>query len=286
MWQRTYTAYNGGGGSGYGICKADGNNLYIVGYSFAPSVPFFYILKVNEYGDTIWTRIFGYGGRIYSAVSSGDGGCVFTGDWGQAFAIKMNSNGDTVWQKSYNGNRCFDIKKTNDGGYIMCGEDLSGPTISGFVCKIDSYGKSTMAKIYSNPYTIDLLGIAIAPNGGYVVVGDIFGPPVLIRNSYIIAINDTGSIIWQKKYSFGIDSYISSISFIGFSIIFGGTVQTTQNSDSTRVFVVKSNFNGDSTKSVIFRAYDFCYLPNVLTLDMNKILFTYNNAYFARNGYR
>ena len=89
-------------------------------------------------------------------------GCIF----------KVNSVGDSLWQRSFSNydsgveEYLHDIKKTPDGGYVLCGAPHYAPNSQSWVVKTDSLGiapgmvtvginelriKSEEVKIYPNP---------------------------------------------------------------------------------------------------------------------------------------
>src|SRR3972149_1268473 len=87
-WQRLYDKTN------YDICEdicaADNGNFYVAGSVYQTA----FVMKMNPYGDTIWTRIISVG-LARAVTSSGDGGCVFTGENGSSsYSAKLNSNGN------------------------------------------------------------------------------------------------------------------------------------------------------------------------------------------------
>ena len=153
-WEKIY---NGPGNNSDGfrsICQAEGENIYVVGYSWiSGNQKRMYIVKLNKFGDTVWTRILGNangGGPVAMAIApSGDGGCVFTGTWDSAFTAKLNSDGDIIWLKKYAyGNIILrDIKKTANGGYITCGSYVN-TNFDGYILKIDSIGNLEWEKVY------------------------------------------------------------------------------------------------------------------------------------------
>jgi len=203
-WQRVYNI-NIAEAEAYDICEADGNNFYIAGSAGAIQT-YMCVIKINQYGDTLWTRNYG-GGRIYAVTSSGDGGCVFTGDIGSSFAIKINMNGDTVWTRFYNGKRAYEIKKTIDGGYILCGDKANGFNRDGYVCKIDSLGNSQWEKTYPGGYVVDFQVIDLASDvNGYVITGSKYDTPNGQSLALFLKINNVGDTIWQKTYNIGIDA--------------------------------------------------------------------------------
>ena len=56
-WQKTYESFIGGDEEGYDGCAADGSNFYIVGYTGILDY-YMYVLKMNQLGDTLWTRTY------------------------------------------------------------------------------------------------------------------------------------------------------------------------------------------------------------------------------------
>ncbi len=121
MWQRTYNGPANQNDRVFSLSPADGNNFYAVG-STVISGNYHYILKLNEFGDTIWTRLFQFappfGDFSLSSTEDGNDGVVVTGDSDSSFTLRLDKNGNIVWYKSYNmiavtGNRV--IKKITMG---------------------------------------------------------------------------------------------------------------------------------------------------------------------------
>ena len=96
-WQRTYDGKDHLSDGSFGVCKADGDNIYVAGYTtLLPNRTYIYVLKLNPFGDTIWTRTISLG------TNSGE----------IANAIVANNDGSL---KSFNKNIRFNlVKKTND----------------------------------------------------------------------------------------------------------------------------------------------------------------------------
>ncbi|MFC2092743.1 T9SS type A sorting domain-containing protein [Bacteroidota bacterium] len=92
----------------------------------------YYLIKTDEFGDTVWTKTFGGGAGdgARSGHQTSDGGYIVSG-WAcsfgnsyQVYIVKTNSQGDKLWDKIYGGSspdesQC--IKQTSDGGYISVG---------------------------------------------------------------------------------------------------------------------------------------------------------------------
>jgi hypothetical protein len=137
-----------------------------------------------------------------------------------ALAILLNSFGQVPsieWEKSYGGSLLDEvgsIRQTSDGGYIIAGEtssnDIDVSVNNGlhdfWLIKIDengtiswenSFGGSQMEKAHSVEETSD---------GGYIIAGESSSNDgdLTINNGdrdfWIIRVNVTGNLVWQKSY--------------------------------------------------------------------------------------
>jgi hypothetical protein len=201
-WQRTYDSPIHGQDIGYDICKANGDNYYIVGYSQYP--PYgqdsLFVLKVNEFGDTLWCRFIN-GGVAFAAVSSGDGGCVLTGANGVAFTVKLDSLGNTVWNRTYGGSDifCYDIVRSTDGSYLACGYRIS-LGYDGYILKIDSIGNLLWQLIIPSSGSKRLYTIIEAIDGGYLLGGAYQQTLNDLNKGLLIKLDTNGNAQWEKTF--------------------------------------------------------------------------------------
>lgn len=262
-WQKTYHAIPDGDEEFFDVCEADNNNYYIVGIT-APGFRYGYVVKITEYGDTIWTKKYSFIGEIYTVAPTSDGGCIFAGYTGQAFACRINSNGDTLWFRQYNTINFQDIKKTLDGNYILCGANYSNGHYNGYACLIDINGNLLWEKIYPAIFTLDLIRVELALDGGYIIGGtqknNTNGP----ETAYICKINDIGSIVWEKNYNnFNFNFNIVS----GIQTCNEGYILTVT---ASKLWTLKINTNGDSLRSNIYPMSDYMYMASILKISENK----------------
>ncbi len=143
---------------GYATCRADGDNLYVLGSISNARI---YLLKLNALGDTIWTKLLGNDfSRGRAIVESDSGSCVLTGDIenGQAFAIKIGKSGNIIWEKYYGGSyvQIYCIKPTQQRGYLLCGSQAPFEAI---VLKIDYEGELVWSKGFSAGYKINFQSV-------------------------------------------------------------------------------------------------------------------------------
>ncbi|UCE65799.1 MAG: T9SS type A sorting domain-containing protein [Candidatus Zixiibacteriota bacterium] len=110
----------------YAVAQTDDGGYIMTGF-------YFWTVKTDEYGDTLWTRHYAIGevGYAYSIRQTNDGGFLLAGfidppfeDQGQLYIVKTDNYGNSMWEVEY-GDRgreqCYDAIQTNDGGYMAAG---------------------------------------------------------------------------------------------------------------------------------------------------------------------
>jgi hypothetical protein len=204
IWQRDYPNPVGFRSYSQEICKTNDDNLVIAGYIYPDYYSKIFIIKINQYGDTIWTRIIGNDDNSYqeahTVTATKDGGCVFTGYCDSAYAIKLNNEGNIVWQKFYGEQNitCLDIKNTKDGGYIACGKDYR-INFDGFIMKIDSLGNLEWKRSYYSGFLYSFINIVEGIDTGYIIAGTVDTSENGIPKALLMKINNFGDIVWEKR---------------------------------------------------------------------------------------
>jgi hypothetical protein len=154
LWTRVY----GGTGQdeGRSVQQTSDGGYIIAGFSssFGAGMYDVYLIKTSATGDTLWTRTYGgmdedYG---YSVQQTQEGGYIVAGTttsfgnlW-KVYLIKTNTRGDTLWTRTYGGvnySEGYSVQQTTDGGYIVTGYTVFGPTAQVYLIKTDSLGNST-----------------------------------------------------------------------------------------------------------------------------------------------
>lgn len=115
----------------------------------------------------------------------------------------------TTFQKTYGGtsdDRAHSIQQTSDGGYVVAGETTSygAGDKDIFVMKIDVNGVEQWTKTYGSTFADDGFSITIKQTSdlGFIVSGSTNGFGAgSFDDSYIIKIDNTGAIQWEKRIS-------------------------------------------------------------------------------------
>ena len=144
-----------------------------------------YLVKTDEYGDTLWTKAYGGTGSDVAehVQQTPDGGYIIAGyteSFGtgsyDAYLLKTDSLGDTTWTKTYGGvdfDKATSVQQTTDGGYIIAGmtKSYGAGNMDVYVIKTNENGDTLWTKTYGgNNYDLASY-LKQTSDGGYVIAG-------------------------------------------------------------------------------------------------------------------
>ncbi len=217
--------------SGYIIAASSRSNNGDITSNFGASD--YWVVKLNKLGVIQWQKTFGGGlsdnisaiievaSGGYIVAGSGAGGGMIIGNHGNLdyWILKLDDSGGVQWQQSYGGSKhdhLQRIKATKDGGYIMVGATLSANgdvsqnhgSYDYWLLKIDGEGKIQWQKSYGGTGVDWAYDVRQVPSGGFIIAGatgsnngDVTANHSLDSNYsdyWIVRVNDTGAIVWQK----------------------------------------------------------------------------------------
>ncbi|WP_294240881.1 hypothetical protein [Chryseobacterium sp. sg2396] len=142
------------------------------------------------------------------------------------WVVKLTSTGTLTWQQTYDNpgpkdasvgsDYLYDIAPASDGtGYILTGYGSSyyqttnaGSSFDYFVVKINLTGTAQWSKLYGSPGSESSYSVTPTSDGGCVVVGysagsaagDVTGTNHGGNDMWILRLNPSGDIVWQKLY--------------------------------------------------------------------------------------
>jgi len=203
-----------------------------------------YLIKVNESGDTLWTKIFEEGSeRGLSLEITTDGEFIITGkDSSGLFLRKISSSGVTLWSKTYGLLNSIgkSVKETSDGGFIIVGDDSVG-IVDLILIKTDSVGDTIWTRTYGGAYPDYGSDVLQTPDGGYVLLGTLFNGGV--SDVWLIKTDGDGDIEWTQQYggsTIDMGYSIAATTDGGFII----TGMTTSFGTGGDIYLIKTNSSG------------------------------------------
>ncbi len=160
------------------------------------------------------------GGYIVAGYGYGNGGDI-TGNHGgyDYWIVKLTSSGLIQWQKSLGGSNwefAYSIVQTTDSGYIVAGYSQStdgnvtynNGLADFWIVKLSNSGNLQWQKSFGGSQNDIANSIIQTTDGGYIIAGsstsndgDVFGHhgSTDFADFWIVKINDTGVIQWQKS---------------------------------------------------------------------------------------
>lgn len=207
-WYRTY-----GGPSenvAAGVITALNGDIVVVGWtrSFGAGGSDVYLLRMNEQGDTLWTRTYGgiaddYGYSICETVDHGfaiSGGTQSFGGNQQIYMIRTDASGALLWQRTFGGSgddygQC--ICQLPDGGFAVGGVADGGYAL----LRVTAIGDSVWKNIYGSGtcYSLELCS-----DGGLGSVGsrqqNCCNPARSCQRPLVVRIDSAGTVRWSYEY--------------------------------------------------------------------------------------
>lgn len=213
IWSRVYGGSSADGA--YSLQQTTDGGFIIGAHvnSFGAGRHDVYLIKINNNGDTLWTKTFGGDGedRFRELHQTADGGFILVSETlsfgvvnSDVYLIKTDSIGNLLWTKTYGGSSSdygYSVRQTSDGGYIIAGytRSFGAEGTDVYIIKTDSIGNLDWTKSYGGSSDDYGYSIRQTTDGGYIVAGytESFGEA---GDVYLIRIDSNGDLIWSKVF--------------------------------------------------------------------------------------
>jgi len=212
LWHRVLGS--GTSDSAYGVVEDPGTGYIIAGNSgsFGVGNGDGWAVKISTAGAILWQRAYGHtesdlfyavereaGGNLLFAGSTASFGAVDTDGW----IIKTDTTGVILWDRRYGGNDLdifYSVISTTDGGYLAAGRTGSSNP-EGWLVKTDASGAVVWEYSYGSSY-FDMFTSAIQTHdGGYIATGTMTIAASPQEYIWLVKIDSTGTVEWQKRYA-------------------------------------------------------------------------------------
>ena len=214
MWSRAYGTDQGDWCATMVPVAAGG--WLMCGFTFPPAslYPDAYLVRVNDGGDTLWTRIVG-GAQTSEAAHAilplADGGFLIAGDMdvtqqglADVYLIRINAGGDTLWTRTYEQptiEGASGICALSDGNILIAGSyhATQNDPIDFYLMKITLSSDTLWTRSYGAAGNDLLYKVLPTADGGAVFTGltDSFDPG---GDLYLGKINSAGDSLWVHLY--------------------------------------------------------------------------------------
>ncbi len=190
------------------VLKETSDGKYLVGgftHSFGKAGDIM-VLKLDSDGNLEWQKRYG-GGKFEepSTILEVSDGYIFLeqsssfSSTADGWIFKVDEDGNVLWQKRYGGGKFDELsagRLTPDGGFIVAGETKSFAAINEdfWVVKFDSDGNIQWQKRHGGSGIDEAEAIALAPDGGSIVVGTTRSFGVAGEDVWMMRLDSAGEV--------------------------------------------------------------------------------------------
>lgn len=233
QWQKTY---GGAKGDLLSSIEPTSDGGYVAaGYSYSHRSGYdavdAWVVKLDSAGNVVWQKAYGTANAHECASSvkqTSDGGYIVAGIVSvsgvpSVWLFKLDSVGALGWQNRYGtgsgGQLCGefrandpDVLVTSDGGYFVDPVYFYGQQPNdGYAMKVDSAGKVLWRKQYATALNEWFKSAETTSDGGFVLTG-LVGDAGNLDHPWVVRIDSTGNVQWQKTYGLTTDdAYASAV---------------------------------------------------------------------------
>lgn len=251
-WTRQVGGAPGDSQYGQAVAVASDGAFGVVGYTNGPGAGGndIYFVKASSSGNLLWVKTLGGTGHDYahSICRTTDDGFVIAGrttGFGaggmDAYIVKTNSDGVPLWSRTFGhtgSDEAFDIKQTNDGGFIVSGEigmDM-------LLLKLASDGNLQWSKKYGTTGFEYGNSVQQTSDGGFIL-GGVTG---LSGNfeAYLVKTGSDGVMEWSRSYGGSANDWIQSVIQSTDGGFVGCGYTNSFGAGGSDVFIIKTSTDG------------------------------------------
>jgi hypothetical protein len=206
---------------GRGILSLPDSTYIISGIAYSSMPNTGYLIRINDSGDTLWTKVFN--GYAYQIKQVSDSFGIIAGVTDMR---KIDFAGNIKWIAVVN---CIDFAKSGDNSYYA----LSGNNIS----RILDDGSVAWTKAYVDSLQYCGQSIASTGDGNFIVTGYV---KATVSDIFIIKLNSSGNILHKTVFAGAGEGHCILQNSDGSYVIGGMTNPLVPNTDTRDALIIKT----------------------------------------------
>lgn len=209
VWQKQYGEPDVIEGA-YGLAAMASGGWIMAGLVGSSSATDGRVVRVDSTGSVVWAQDVGTKEQeeFRGVVALGDGGAVAVGTSSKSsitdlWLVRFAGNGSVTWQASLGGTAGEGGKaviSAAGGGFVAVGNTTANTSTDALVIRTDAKGVPLWQKILGDSGHAEYgTGIAAAPDGGYLIVGD----STVVGGTMDMALwhlGADGQVLWEKLW--------------------------------------------------------------------------------------
>jgi hypothetical protein len=187
-FNKTYSSANGNATNG--ICSTSNQGMILTGFSRNPNNKDMLVVRTDNNGDTLWSRIYENGGsdEAYCVKEAMDGSIIIGG---KKSITRLDAGGNIIW--SYAGDfYIHEVQQTLDGRFLCVGDSAG----VGLIWTIYQNGATNFASTFHFGSMTSFNSIRQTLDGGFIALGAVY-------NAGMVAVKTDGggNMQWSKVYT-------------------------------------------------------------------------------------
>lgn len=185
-----------------------------------------FITMESRIACAAWTRVIGTPDTdiLGSVARTSDGGSVIAGaswtdDGSDTWLVRMDRTGNVLWQRKYYSERTEyprSIIETRDGGFMLLGDTrLAGGKEDIWCARLDSAGNVQWQQTYGGADTDWGVDVVEVSSAGFLIAAHTMSFGLGLNDVWILYIDSSGGIVWQRTYGSPDQDYVSSLYLTG-----------------------------------------------------------------------
>ena len=240
-----------------------------------------YLIKLNENGNTVWIKTFGWvHDDLIRSIKEVSDGFIIVGDaWDYGFgrldiyAIKIDFDGNMIWNNLYGSNSKdtgYDVIEVKNENLAILGysrDSDNDPAGDITLIKTDGEGNEIWKKYYGTNYDDYGIEICDIENDKLLIIGTKAGFYDDVYATYfnshdadimLICVDEDGNELWQNTYGGEGHDFGYSVCTIDNSIYICGSTQSEGNGNFD-MLLLKTDSQGDKLWSKTFGGAEYDY---------------------------
>lgn len=181
---------------------------------------------------------------------------ISTPPYNTIVAMTIDSSGNVLWYRRIGGNKweySGDVKRCNDGGFIICGKTSSFNNASNnapdaFLLRLDANGDSLWMKRYEvAPYQMGASSVLALPDGGFALAGAQNKFTAGVDDLYLVRTDSVGDTLWTRTYGGSGPDYGAELLLMPDSgFLISAQSGSFAPGNNWEIYLVRTDMNGDT----------------------------------------
>ena len=289
------------GGNGFDSAKeaieCSDNNYLIAGSTQSfENLGRAYLIKINPFGDTIWTRNFGEPnrGEFIDVIETSSQEYLMIGskDYSRdIYLVKTKSNGDSLWTKTISPplqreDYPSSIIECADKNYLIVGNTIGNDDYGNdiFSLKVNTSGETVWRREYKGYYDQKAYSVVETENKDILIAGSNKLANGDIQH-YLIKTNARGDTLWTKSFGQNDANLIKSVIISSDNFVFITGMSKPDNKDDTDLYVAKMDLFGNIIWSNIYGGFGSDIGESIAETQNGKFIITgWTNSFEDSSG--